>query len=63
LNGKTRSRKIDPSNVLTNKEDKTLVVWIFVYARIWIFHYLTIVQNKGVRTYSNQTYPFQRWVD
>jgi hypothetical protein len=28
LNGKTRSRKIDPSNVLTNKEDKTLVAWI-----------------------------------
>jgi hypothetical protein len=28
LNGKTRSRKIGPSNVLTNKEDKTLVAWI-----------------------------------
>jgi hypothetical protein len=28
LNDKTRSKKIDPSNVLTNKEDKTLVAWI-----------------------------------
>jgi hypothetical protein len=30
LNGKTRSKKINPSNVLTNKEDKTLVAWIWV---------------------------------
>jgi hypothetical protein len=28
LNGKTRSKKIGPPNVLTDEEDETIVAWV-----------------------------------
>jgi len=48
LNAKIRLRKVRPTNVLINEDNK--IVEIF---------YLVVVEDNNVKTYPNQTHPFK----
>jgi hypothetical protein len=32
------------------KEDKVVVVWVLLVCKIWTFHYLVTIENKGGKT-------------
>jgi hypothetical protein len=46
LNAKTRLRKVGPTSVLINEDDKIVEVFYFV-----------VIEDDNVKTYPNQTHP------
>jgi hypothetical protein len=60
LNGKTRSRKIEPLGVLTKEENK-VVAWVFEYVGMWVVHNTTTIQMEVGKSYSNSTHPILKW--
>jgi hypothetical protein len=48
LNAKTRLKKMGPTSVLINEDDKIVEVF-----------YLVVVEDNNVKTYPNQTHPFK----
>jgi hypothetical protein len=60
LNGKTRSRKIEPLGVLT-KEENEVVAWVFQYVGMWVVHNIATIQMEVGRSYSNSTHPILKW--
>jgi hypothetical protein len=48
LNAKTRVKKVGPTSVLIDEDNKIVEVF-----------YLVVVENNNVKTYPNQTHPFK----
>jgi len=48
LNAKTRLRKMGPTSVLIDEDDKIVEVF-----------YLVVVEDNNVKTYPNQNHPFK----
>ncbi len=48
LNAKTRLRKVDPTSVLIDEDDKIVELFYFV-----------VIEDDNVKTYPNQTHPFK----
>ncbi len=59
LYGKTRSRKIGPLDVLMQKEDEVIVVWVLSMQECGLF--ITLQQLKGGKSDSNLTHPISKW--